>query len=117
MRQLRMSSMSPLSAAPSRFTRTQDLIVEGLKRGQAYIAVPSTQGIDDKNPLDFEEYVESQIEHGLCDFEGRFAVGPLPKISHLFYGRDVGCVVERIDLGLSIDNMSAMEVRKRLLAS
>jgi hypothetical protein len=59
--------------------------------------VRSTQGIDDKNPFDFE-YVKARIEHGLREFEGRFAVVPLPNISHVFYGRDIGYTVERIDL-------------------
>ena len=90
------------------------LIVEGLQRvGQACIAVRNTQGIDDKNPFDFE-YVKARIEHGLREFEGRFAVVPLPNISHVFYGRDVGYAVERIDLNLAIENISAAERRRRL---
>jgi hypothetical protein len=90
------------------------LIVEGLKRvGQACIAVRNTQGIDDKNPFDFE-YVKVRIEHGLREFEGRFAVVPLPNISHVFYGRDVGYAVERIDLDGSIETISATELRKKL---
>jgi adenylylsulfate kinase len=93
------------------------LIVEGLKRvGQACIAVRNTQGMDEKNPFDFE-YVKSRIEHGLREFEGRFTVVPLPNISNVFYGRDVGYAVERIDLDLSIENISATEVRRNLSAS
>jgi hypothetical protein len=43
------------------------LIIEGLRRvGQACIAVRNTQGIDDKNPFDFE-YVRARIEHGLAN--------------------------------------------------
>jgi adenylylsulfate kinase len=92
------------------------LIVEGLTRvGQACIAVRITHGTDDKNPFDFE-YVRSRIEHGLREFEGRFTVVPLPNISHVFYGRDVGYAVERIDLDERVENISATDIRKKLSA-
>jgi adenylylsulfate kinase len=92
------------------------LIVEGLTRvAQACIAVRATHGTDDKNPFDFE-YVRSRIEHGLREFEGRFTVVPLPNISHVFYGRDVGYAVERIDLDERVENISATEIRKKLSA-
>lgn len=93
------------------------LIAEGLKRvGQVCIAVRNTAGIDDKNPFDFE-YVRSRIEHGLREFEGRFIVIPLPNITNVFYGRDVGYTVERIDLDASIEAISATEARRRLTRS
>ena len=93
------------------------LIVEGLRRvGQACIAVRSTPGIDDKNPYDFE-YVRARIEHALREYEGRFAVVPLPNITHVFYGRDVGYVVERIELDSTIEDISASILRKRFLDS
>jgi adenylylsulfate kinase len=37
----------------------------------------------------------------------------LPNISHVFYGRDVGYAVERIDLDRSIETISATELRKK----
>jgi adenylylsulfate kinase len=90
------------------------LIVEGLKRvGQACIAVRTSQGTDNKNPFDFE-YVKSRIEHGLREFEGRFTVVAIPNISHIFYGRDVGYAVERINLDGHIESVSATEIRKKL---
>jgi nicotinic acid mononucleotide adenylyltransferase len=90
------------------------LIVEGIRRtGQACIAVRNTHGTDEKNPFDFE-YVRARIEHGLREFEGRFIVIPLPNISHIFYGRDVGYAVERIDLDAAYENISATDVRRRL---
>jgi len=92
------------------------LIVEGLKRvGQACIAVRSTQGTDDKNPFNFD-YVKARIEHRLREFEGRFTVVPLPNISHVFYGRDVGYAIERINLDEQLENISATEIRKKLSA-
>jgi len=42
--------------------------------------------------------VRTRIEHALQAHEGRFAVVPLPNMTHVFYGRDVGYTVERIDL-------------------
>jgi adenylylsulfate kinase len=90
------------------------LIVEGIKRvGQACVAVRNTHGTDEKNPFEFE-YVRSRIEHGLREFDGRFTVIPLPNITNMFYGRDVGYSVERIDLDASIQEISATEARKRL---
>jgi adenylylsulfate kinase len=93
------------------------LIIEGLRRvGQACIAVRNTQGIDDKNPFDFE-YVRARIEHGLREFEGRFVVVPLPNITNVFYGRDVGYAIERIDLDAATEDVSATEVRKKTFAN
>jgi adenylylsulfate kinase len=93
------------------------LIVEGLKRvGQACIAVRNTHAIDDDNPFDFE-YVRSRIEHRLREFEGRFIVIPLPNISTIFYGRDVGYAIERIELDSATEETSATELRRKMKSS
>jgi adenylylsulfate kinase len=90
------------------------LIAAGLERvGQACIAVRDTQGTDEKNPFDFE-YVRARIEHGLKEFQGRFVVVSVPNITNIFYGRDVGYGIERIDLDSSIEEVSATEARKKL---
>ena len=39
---------------------------------------------------------------------------PLPNVTHVFYGRDVGYAVERIDLDRSLQAISASDVRRRL---
>ena len=62
------------------------------------------------------EYVKSRIEHGLREFESRFTVVPLPNISHIFYGRDVGYSLERINLDELTTSISATEIRKKRLA-
>jgi adenylylsulfate kinase len=91
------------------------LITEGLERvGQACIAVRDTSGTDDKNPFDFE-YVRARIDHGLREFEGRFTIVRLPNVTHIFYGRDVGYVVERIELHAAVTAISATDLRRRLL--
>ena len=90
------------------------LIVEGLRRvGQVCIGVRDTGGLDEKNPFGFE-HVRVRIEHALREYEGRFAVMPLPNVSHVFYGRDVGYKVERIDLDDALQAISATAVRSRL---
>jgi hypothetical protein len=55
-----------------------------------------------------------RIEHALREYEGRFTVVPLPNVSHVFYGRDVGYKVERIDLDDALQAISATSVRSRL---
>ena len=89
------------------------LIAEGIRRvGQACIAVRSMQP-DEKNPYSFE-YVRSRIESRLREFAGRFVVVEVPNITHVFYGRDVGYAVERIDLDAATQAISATDVRSRL---
>jgi len=90
------------------------LIEEGLRRvGQVCIAVRDTGGRDDDNPLGYES-VRARIEHGLREHEGRFIVVPLPNIEYVFYGRDVGYTIERIDVDRATETISATEIRRRL---
>jgi adenylylsulfate kinase len=92
------------------------LILEGLKRvGQVCIAVRNTSGIDADNPLPFAE-VRARIEHALRAHEGQFEVVQLPNISHVFYGRDVGYVVERIELDQATEAISGRDQRRRAAA-
>jgi adenylylsulfate kinase len=90
------------------------LIVEALKRvGQVCVGVRDTSGTDGKNPFSFE-YVKAQIEHGLREHEGRFLVIQIPNITNIFYGRDVGYAVERIELDSSLESVSATTIRSAL---
>lgn len=92
----------------------RQLIVEGLRRaGQVCVAIRDTFGIDIKNPFGFEQ-VRARIEHSLREFEGRFVILPLPNINHIFYGRDVGYAVERIEMDAAVEAISATEIRTRL---
>ena len=89
----------------------QPLIEEGLRRvGQVCIAVRNTHGIDAKNPLPFFA-VKQRIETALAPYAGRFVVVPLPNITNVFYGRDVGYNVERIMLDEETEAISASKVR------
>jgi cytidyltransferase-like protein len=89
----------------------QRLIEEGLRRiGQVCIAVRNTHGIDPKNPLPFFA-VKQRIETALSAYAGRFVVVPLPNITNVFYGRDVGYNVERIVLDETTEAISATKIR------
>ena len=90
----------------------QRLIEEGFRRvGQVCIAVRDTQDVDDKNPLSFFD-VSRRIDAALRPHAGRFVIVPLPNITHVFYGREVGYVVERIVLDDVTEAISATQARK-----
>ena len=91
-----------------------ELITEGIKRvGQACVAVRDAVGTDEKNPFSLD-YVKSRIETALASYQGRFSVVDLPNITHIFYGRDVGYAIERIDLDEKLTAVSATMERKRM---
>ncbi|HEX8526770.1 adenylyl-sulfate kinase [Allosphingosinicella sp.] len=92
----------------------RSLILEGLNRvGQVCIAVRDTAGTSDDNPFCFE-YVRAAIERSLKDYDGRFTIVPLPNVTAIFYGRDVGYAVERIDLDEALTGISATDIRSRM---
>jgi adenylylsulfate kinase len=89
------------------------LIWEGLRRvGQVCVAVRDTAGTDADNPLAFAE-VRARIEHALRHYEGQFDVVQVPNVSHVFYGREVGYVVERIELDRATEAISGRDQRRR----
>ena len=90
------------------------LIAEAIARvGQVCIAVRDTAGIDEKNPFAFE-YVRARIEHGLRAYEGKFVILQLPNITNIFYGRDVGYSIERIDVDNELQEITATMERAKL---
>lgn len=90
------------------------LIEEGIRRvGQACIAVRDTSGTDANNPLSFFD-VKQRIDAGLRAHCGRYTIVPLPNITHVLYGRDVGYVVERLELDAGLEAISATEIRRQL---
>lgn len=90
------------------------LIEEGLRRvGQACVAVRDTASIDAQNPFDFE-YIRARIEAGLNEHAGKFIVISIPNITSIFYGRNVGYAIERIDLDDKTHGISATGIRKAL---
>ena len=90
----------------------QRLIEEGLRRvGQVCVAVRDTHGTDRSNPLPFFA-VKQRIEAALSPHAGRFVVVPLPNITHVLYGRNVGYAVERIVLDAATESISATVARR-----
>lgn len=90
------------------------LIEAGLARtGQVCIAVRDTQGMDEKNPFSFQS-VERSIRSAMKIYDGRFTIVPLPNITDVFYGRDVGYNVERIDLDSDTQKISATKIRQQI---
>jgi adenylylsulfate kinase len=90
----------------------RELVLEGIRRvGQACIAVRDTQGTSLKNPYSFEQ-VRARIEAGLADQRGRFIVVPLPNITSILYGRNVGYSIERVDLDPTLEEISATRMRE-----
>jgi hypothetical protein len=88
------------------------LVEEGIRRvGQACVAVREASG--PANPLAFHE-VAHRIEQGLAGLAGRYAIVRLPNITQIFYGRDVGYGIERIDLGPELEGVSGTQVRQAL---
>jgi hypothetical protein len=75
--------------------------------------VRDTSRNDAKNPLSFF-YVKKLIDAGLRAHLGRYTIVPLPNITHVFYGRDVGYVIERLDLDAGLEAISATEIRRHM---
>jgi hypothetical protein len=90
------------------------LVVEGIRRvGQACIAVRDTGGTDLRSPYAFEQ-VRPRIEAALAAYRGRFVIVPLPNITQIYYGRDVGYGIERIDLDPALQRVSGTAMRALL---
>lgn len=91
----------------------EELVIRGIEQyGQAAIAVREVAA-DTNNPFPFQ-YVRARIEHALREYEGRFVVLQVPNIAAILYGRDVGYVVQRIDLDADSQAISATEERAKL---
>jgi hypothetical protein len=56
--------------------------------------------------------VKQRIEAALSAHAGRFVVAPLPNITNVFYGREVGYNVERIILDEATEAISATKMRQ-----
>jgi adenylylsulfate kinase len=93
------------------------LVLEGIKRvGQALIAVRDTQGTSDKDPFDFN-FVKTKIEEAMVEYMGKFVIVKVPNITNIFYGRDVGYQIEKIELPEALQAISATKVRAAMKKS
>jgi hypothetical protein len=94
--------------------RHRALIVQSIRRvGQVCIAIRDSGRTDASNPLAFE-HVRSRIEHGLRDFDGRFVVVPFGKTADISIDGNLGHPVERIELDVETDAISAIANQERL---
>jgi nicotinamide mononucleotide adenylyltransferase len=90
------------------------LAVEAIERvGQVCIMVRDTAGTDEKNPFDFD-FVAARIHEAMQEYEGRYIVIPVPNITNIFYGRDVGYKIEKIELGAELESISATNIRQKM---
>jgi hypothetical protein len=58
--------------------------------------------------------VKAKIDAALWQYRGRVVVVPLPNITNVFYGRDVGYVVKRLTLDEATVSISATKIRQEL---
>jgi hypothetical protein len=82
-----------------------------ISRGSVFERIRGACASRIKNPLPFFA-VKQRIEAALSAYAGRFVVVPVPNITHVFYGRDVGYTVERINLDEATEAISATQVRR-----
>jgi hypothetical protein len=50
----------------------------------------------------------------MLEYEGRYIVIPVPNITNIFYGRDVGYKIEKIELGAELESISATNIRQKM---
>ena len=84
------------------------------KEGQVLIAVRDTYNTDEKNPFNYVEVVEG-IHKKLEDkYRGKYYIMSVPNITGVYYGRDVGYKVEKINLDAQTESISATQIRKEM---
>ncbi len=94
------------------------LVVECLKRhSQVCIGVREPVG-DDKNPFTFEQIEKFWVSRlNGAEIADRVCIVRLPNIAGVFYGRDVGYKIERIDLDSTLQAVSATDARARMFST
>lgn len=87
-----------------------DKIIE--RHGMCCIMV-RTVPMSNGNPLGLNEVIEG-IQKELTDekYRGKYSIMPIPNVAGVYYGRDVGYVVEEIELPADIQAISATAIRK-----
>jgi len=84
------------------------------KEGQVVICIRDTHDIDDKNPLSNTEVMDNIYEALEPEYGNKFRVHIMPNITGVYYGRDVGYKVEKIDLDAETEAISATQIRKEM---
>ncbi len=84
------------------------------KEGQVLIGVRDTHGLDEKNPFDYLDVVKGIRAKLEEKYHGKYLIMALPNITGVYYGRDVGYKVEKIDLDPQTEAISATQIRKEM---
>jgi adenylylsulfate kinase len=84
------------------------------KEGQVLIGVRDTHGLDEKNPFDYLDVVKGIRAKLEEKYHGKYLIMALPNITGVYYGRDVGYKVEKIDLDPQTESISATQIRKEM---
>lgn len=79
------------------------------RQEQVVIGVRDTMGTSEKDPFSFSQVMDSIN----TKVKGAFVV-KFPNITNVVYGRDVGYLIEKVELGAEIESISATEIRKNL---
>jgi len=85
------------------------------KTGQVMIMVRDTGGTDEKNPFDYsfvKEKIIKDLEAEGFKFKHDFLVNLVSNITEIFYGRDVGYKINKIELPDEIEAISATKIRE-----
>ena len=85
------------------------------KTGQVVILLREQDGTD-SNPFTTEQRVNF-IKDALSAYTGKFEVIPVPNITHITYGRDVGYSIEQEHHDKETESISATDIRKKYQAS
>ena len=86
------------------------------KTGQVVILLRDTE-VDEKNPFTIEErkanIIKELAKEGY-EHHDQYCIIPVPNITHITYGRDVGYKIEQEFLGEEIESISATKIREQM---
>jgi hypothetical protein len=99
----------------SGYRRRFRLLQADLRCGLVSICSPSPSPASCR-PSAYSSYVHRGPRTHHQVHVGKFIVVPLPNVTNVFYGRDVGYAVERIALDKATDAISATQVRRLIQA-
>ena len=88
-------------------------ISEGLPVLIAIRDVPT----DEKNPFTPNDVIDMFLADDECRLwmnDGMLKIMVIPDIEGVYYGRDVGYKIEKIELGAEIESISATDVRNKM---
>tara|TARA_S200000501_G_scaffold346004_1_gene359081 strand:- start:585 stop:941 length:357 start_codon:yes stop_codon:yes gene_type:complete len=90
------------------------LFLKALKYSkQVCILVMDSQGINKKNPYNFN-LVKKKITEALKEYNNKFIIIKIPVVSSVVYGRKVGYKIRKINLPMNIEKISATKIRKKM---